>query len=189
MNISNKGAMFGLDARIALAIFGALSVISGAALYSAIQQAKATAYLTEMNEVIKAYESYYLDTGSQLPAKDATWLKVRDLIENNGVAGWNGPYLPYEVDSDTFLKAPNFPTGTLSIPTFADTDFGDGTIASACTATNCHAYIYTGGYNLNISEAIDQMVDSQVNHLSGKIRIYKTTPEKNIYYKFFDREL
>tara|TARA_Y100001960_G_scaffold323342_1_gene401616 strand:- start:381 stop:521 length:141 start_codon:yes stop_codon:yes gene_type:complete len=35
----NKGAMFGLDARIALAIFGALSVISSAALYSAIQEA------------------------------------------------------------------------------------------------------------------------------------------------------
>lgn len=36
--MKNKGAMFGLDARIALAIFGALSVISGAALYSAIQE-------------------------------------------------------------------------------------------------------------------------------------------------------
>ena len=35
-----KGAMFGLDARISLAIFGALSVISGAALYSAIQDSK-----------------------------------------------------------------------------------------------------------------------------------------------------
>jgi hypothetical protein len=32
-----KGAMFGLDARIALAIFGALSVISGASLYSEIK--------------------------------------------------------------------------------------------------------------------------------------------------------
>ena len=39
LNLKNKkAAMFGLDARIALAIFGALSVISGAALYSAIQQ-------------------------------------------------------------------------------------------------------------------------------------------------------
>ncbi len=41
-----KAAMFGLDARIALVIFGALSVISGAALYSAIQQAKTTAFAT-----------------------------------------------------------------------------------------------------------------------------------------------
>tara|TARA_Y100001960_G_scaffold319101_1_gene389950 strand:- start:3597 stop:3728 length:132 start_codon:yes stop_codon:yes gene_type:complete len=39
--LTKKAAMFGLDARIALAIFGALSVISGAVLYSAIQDAKA----------------------------------------------------------------------------------------------------------------------------------------------------
>lgn len=37
-----KGAIFGLDARIALAILGALYVISGAALYSAIQESKTT---------------------------------------------------------------------------------------------------------------------------------------------------
>jgi len=46
--LNNKGAMFGLDSRIALAIFGALSVISGAALYSAIQEAKATALYNEL---------------------------------------------------------------------------------------------------------------------------------------------
>ena len=40
MGSLKKGAMFGLDARIALAIFGALSVISGAALYSAIKESK-----------------------------------------------------------------------------------------------------------------------------------------------------
>ncbi len=45
----NKGAMFGLDARIALAIFGALSVISGAALYSAIKQAK----VTQVNQTLQ----------------------------------------------------------------------------------------------------------------------------------------
>ena len=50
-----KGAMFGLDARIALAIFGALSVISGAALYSAIQDAQATAMIVRLNEVGKAF--------------------------------------------------------------------------------------------------------------------------------------
>lgn len=40
---NKKSAMFGLDARIALAIFGALSVITGAALYSAINKANVIA--------------------------------------------------------------------------------------------------------------------------------------------------
>tara|TARA_Y100000590_G_scaffold312511_1_gene353198 strand:- start:819 stop:1040 length:222 start_codon:yes stop_codon:yes gene_type:complete len=62
----NKGAMFGLDARIALAIFGALSVISGAALYSAIQEARVTQLITSLNEIGKAYEAYILDTGAEI---------------------------------------------------------------------------------------------------------------------------
>lgn len=62
-----KGAMFGLDARISLAIFGALSVISGAALYSAIQNSKATALYVQLSELGKAWESYYIDTGLFYP--------------------------------------------------------------------------------------------------------------------------
>ena len=53
--INKKGAIFGLDARIALTIFGALSVISGAALYSAIQESKVVALYTEFQEIGKAY--------------------------------------------------------------------------------------------------------------------------------------
>ena len=52
--VNKKGGMFGLNARIALAIFGALSVISGAALYSAIQQSKAISVLTTAKEIGKA---------------------------------------------------------------------------------------------------------------------------------------
>ena len=84
-NNIKKGAMFGLDARIALAIFGALSVISGAALYSAIQQAKVTAISTYFTEIAKAYESLYIDT--------AIHSKGCELLNNNPVVpGWKGPY-------------------------------------------------------------------------------------------------
>jgi hypothetical protein len=51
--------MFGLDARIALAIFGALSVISGAALYSAIQDARVTAIVITYNRVFKIFIILY----------------------------------------------------------------------------------------------------------------------------------
>lgn len=65
--LNNKGAMFGLDARIALAILGALSVISGAALYSAIQEAKITKLLATFNEFEKGLASYLLDVGEDVP--------------------------------------------------------------------------------------------------------------------------
>lgn len=96
----NKGAMFGLDARIALAIFGALSVISGAALYSAIQQAKVQQYISTLTEIAKALEAYYLDVGDlpKVDPGDSDHLNIVQLAENeDGVSNWNGPYIDFKV--------------------------------------------------------------------------------------------
>ena len=94
---TKRGAMFGLDARIALAIFGALSVISGAALYSAIQNAKATAVLTEVRNIVKSFEQYYLDRGA-IPSDASTvsgYYNIHaDVFLTNMLneSTWNGPY-------------------------------------------------------------------------------------------------
>lgn len=88
-----KAAMFGLDARIALAIFGALSVISGAALYSAIQSAKTEQYRQNFEELIKASEQYYLDNFSPLPEASSGILWASDLVNNRqNINTWKGPY-------------------------------------------------------------------------------------------------
>ena len=102
MKLLNKGAMFGLDARIALAIFGALSVISGAALYSAIQQSKVVALAADFKEVAKAYEAYVLDTGQDVNAGSYSADNPSlILIEKpTGVEGWNGPYISYPQSAD-----------------------------------------------------------------------------------------
>jgi len=106
-----KGAMFGLDARIALAIFGALSVVSGAALYSAIKEARLTAVITEFNEYGKAFEQYMLDVGEE-PGLTPFHYHTEDLV-NSTQTGWNGPYFSYnkiinnlvlEVNSSVFGK-------------------------------------------------------------------------------------
>lgn len=95
MNFIKKAAMFGLDARIALAIFGALSVISGAALYSAIQTAQIESYWQGCQEIIKASEQYYLDNGKQLPIFGlSNSLYSSDLLENReNLNTWRGPYI------------------------------------------------------------------------------------------------
>ena len=91
-----KGAMFGLDARIALSIFGALSVISGASLYSAITESKAVSMLYDLREIGKALESYYLDVGETPKLVNARDIKMLQLVENNSaVSNWRGPYLGY----------------------------------------------------------------------------------------------
>ncbi|HAG53244.1 MAG TPA: hypothetical protein DCL21_05615 [Alphaproteobacteria bacterium] len=107
----NKGAMFGLDARIALAIFGALSVISGAALYSAIQNTRVISQVNSMKEIEKALEAYYLDTG-QLPGASSNNpsndLSIKALVEKPAnVNNWNGPYISLTKHTDDYLIGPN----------------------------------------------------------------------------------
>ena len=100
-----KGAMFGLDARIALAIFGALSVISGAALYSAIQSAKSEQYYQNFKEIEKALEQYYLDNSS-LPPVGSNLMYVSDLTDNReNLSTWKGPYISGVPDGGQCLKS------------------------------------------------------------------------------------
>lgn len=100
---AKSAAMFGLDARIALTIFGALSVITGAAIYGVLKKVHSVKTIYEMKEVMKAYEAYWLDTQEtpkQVANETVGWsnwrfyfVNLNDLIKNPGVKGWKGPYL------------------------------------------------------------------------------------------------
>jgi type II secretory pathway pseudopilin PulG len=151
--------MFGLDARIALAIFGALSVISGAALYSAIQEAKVVQKISQIKEVEKAIEQYMLDTGSMLPFSTTTGgsdLSAFALIEKpTGVTGWNGPYLSFEKHSTKDYLVNN--EDSIAI-TFSQTD--DFSAVSNCyrSSNDCAVYtVYVAEdlYNDSFEEKID----------------------------------
>ena len=179
---TKRGAMFGLDARIALAIFGALSVISGAALYSAIQDAEATAVLTELEEIGKAWEQYYLDTGQQLPFASSTPSdfkfnrgKIEDLVLNPGVSGWSGPYLTYNRISDDSLNHGKYDY----IYIFAfndDTDWGESDIYEngyCKSGDDCFIWAYISGMNSvypNIHNKIDKLVDGGDGSTHGNLK-------------------
>lgn len=107
ISYKKSAAMFGLDARIALAIFGALSVISGAALFSAIQAAQTERYWQEFQEIIKASEAYYLDNGEMLEQYGSgnLHLHMQDLIENReNLRSWRGPYIAGDKYSTYFIR-------------------------------------------------------------------------------------
>jgi len=96
--MKQKAAMFGLDARVALAIFGALSIITGAALYNALQHIKTVKYHQFFNEIVKASEAYYLDNGKPLPQLDLDnyVLFGPDLLVNReSLSTWKGPYISF----------------------------------------------------------------------------------------------
>lgn len=179
-----KGAIFGLDARIALAIFGALSVISGAALYSAIQQSKTVSLLATMEEAGKAYYAYYLDTGVELPYYDTSgnmWDVSASELISSSKTNWQGPYLPNEISSDP---------KTLSISGFdvlffmratddawsssAAGELPDATcdlVANANKGCFVWATIKHSNKMLSIATALDLYVDGSSTPDTGKVRV------------------
>ena len=193
MVINKKGAMFGLDARIALAIFGALSVISGAALYSAIQESKAVAILVDMKEIGKAWDQYYLDTGVTLPqvSKDNVTsekfytFQPLHLLADNGLRGWKGPYLNYK-HQDYYLKYPNYEDIFLQMIR-DDTDWGDKSqwqSSGYCTSgTVCYFWVNISGFKDDIiAKIIDYKVDGGDGPKSGDFRWWKGSGVRNYRY-------
>jgi type II secretory pathway pseudopilin PulG len=158
-----KGAMFGLDARIALAIFGALSVISGAALYSAIQDSKITSELSEFRELEKAIEAYYLDNG-ELPRVSSLYnLQTLDLtVKQSGMNTWRGPY--FDVTESILYRY-----GSVGIGYFKDAEWGSYSDRECKQSTSqCYVYLMVDDYPN--TEALDLKVDGVAGIFTGKIR-------------------
>ena len=187
----NKGAMFGLDARIALAIFGALSVISGAALYSAIKQAKVVAIVTELTEIQKAYESYMLDVGEQVEKSSSVnyIIKYSDLITSTKT-GWKGPYLSY--NADLFNANYEYPAkyGNLALRTYTDADWGVDLSAgtqiaptSCVSGANCKIFIGWHTVDIDLAKSVDEYIDGVSDGQKGKIKLYNVDPTyKHIWF-------
>jgi hypothetical protein len=182
MNLLNKkAAMFGLDARIALAIFGALSVISGAALFSAIQDSKATAILNEMQEVGKAWEQLYLDTGKSLDRRSADTaihdhyvLKTMDFIEDPGTAGWKGPYMQLKDVGHENTAAFNDDTYT-ALGFFNDVIGTDtwGTNTTWCNDASDKCFLWSFRWFMpddDMAIAIDKKIDKGDGSAAGNFR-------------------
>lgn len=190
-----RAAMFGLDARIALAIFGALSVISGAALYSAIQESKAIAYIAEAEEVGKAYDAYFLDTGTKSDlAHSGLYLNILELIKSTKT-GWSGPYISYaEISPHTHvLSHPN--GGGVSIAEMFDGTWTDNDKSATWNSTtrctdgtvggNCGIWIIISGMNQSTYDAIDKKIDGSVDSQNGRVRsIVYTGISPRIYYLY-----
>ena len=192
-----KGAMFGLDARIALAIFGALSVISGAALYSAIKESRMTSIYQDMLEVGKANEAYYLDTGNQLAEKTSypSELKVINLIANNdNESGWSGPYIGYAEDSARQYSL-NYTKYGLNLNIYFYQKRGsDWTSNEACLVNDCYEWILLDAetqaerdFNKNLYLYLEEKFDSNDGDDNGLARTNDTSTYRQLFIKLKPR--
>jgi len=173
-----KGAMFGLDARIALAIFGTLSIISGAALYSAIQDARVVSAVTSLKEIAKAYDAYLLDTGQEVSLASGTHYDIVNLIEKPAdVNIWRGPYLSYEKNtSNTLRLIDTSGMGNNILMRYAqESDWNPNAWTNSCAVDKapCSAWIEIEGIwtvSPGLAEKIDEYIDGSVDFATGDVR-------------------
>ena len=104
--LTQKGAMFGLDARIALAIFGTLSVVTSGYMLSGLNKFNAQGLSEELRNTHTAIERIHhdikQDLHNQLAVKNDENAIVA-LYDSSAISPtaivnkWNGPYLTRQV--------------------------------------------------------------------------------------------
>lgn len=177
---SQRGAMFGLDARIALGIFGGLSVIAGAAVFGTISETNRTALVTEMDNIAKGYINHVFDTGVQVRSVATMTTANADasfnyLITNLGsTLNWNGPYVT--ASSNDHPRYGNY--GVLRGRLDAS-GVPDGT----CAAGICAAWLRITTVPDEVIDAVDQSIDGTLDRANGNCRADNTAAtQESIYY-------
>lgn len=157
--LNRRGAMFGLDARITLGIFGLLSAVAGVATYAAVSNARETAQLQTIKSITQAVEAYMNDTKLSPTSFD-------DFLINPSIAGWSGPYLKGNFRNEGGgVWTTN---GVMFVVGRAST--ADGTTATDCSDTNdCYTTlnIYAPYGTLT---SLDRMYDGDDSPSTGVVR-------------------
>lgn len=169
-------AMFGLDARVALTIFGALSIITGATLYKVINNVNVISDIFELTEINKAVESYLLDTGINLPLyveSEPSRLNGKELIISS-VSGWKGPYLNLNYTEKDDIVYFNTPQHTFNIAKYSDLEWTSTAPKKCVDGGNCYYWVnfaYRGEKDYrSYMKKIDMIIDGNDSQTTGKFR-------------------
>lgn len=169
----NKGAMFGLDARLALAIFAGLSAVTTYSIINVIGDTNKATLASDMKAVAIAYENMILATGTDTS-------QFSDLYENtNNIFGWAGPYI--ELDSPRHNKY-----GAFSLM-YGDNGESQSTgEPSPCKRSKpCSVWASLDGIPTDVAYAVDELVDGKPSdYMNGRVRIRQGQNNLDIiYYK------
>lgn len=105
---SQSGAMFGLDARLAMMIFAILAMVAGFVAFGRIATAKQAALISEIDGITDALRSYQVDMGTfylftldkpvddSSSLEDITALWNPKMVKQGFRTSWHGPYTTFE---------------------------------------------------------------------------------------------
>lgn len=147
-----RGAMFGLDARISLVIFTLLTLVAGYMGLKAFSQIKTQSFVNELHQVSQAFAQ--LEADLQRRCIDST--PACGTFECNNL---NSYAALYDAGSLNATYLPRWHGPYLSVNAPAATKYGAGAIfyytndaATACTAGNpCYAWLRWGAVPLSVT--------------------------------------
>lgn len=152
-----RGAMFGLDARLALAILAGLSIIAGSALVMTSSGAEGAALQREIEATKEAVISLQYDLKTPIedapsaaitPQKTYQILVRRDLVAAALQPRWLGPYLVMQAWGSEYVK---FGLREISV--------GTATVPATACASDCYLWLSIENVPVTVAEALNDIVD------------------------------
>lgn len=190
---SQRGAMFGLDARMAMLIFGLLSIIAGYYGYSRIATAKHAALIKELEDLDLAMQAYQADMGTfylfTIEGESNGRKDMEALWDQSKVAFgfkdyWHGPYLHRETRDHRSY-------GRFSIT------YGQKDRKTLCTnLSDCYAWITLTDVPEEVWDVVNRYVDESSGdftetynekHLLGRVHADALSDPRVLFYRSIKR--
>jgi len=166
---SQRGAMFGLDARVAMVIFGTASVLAGTAIFGSMREFESRAMAKELRAMHQAVEGIHNDLQAAVRSRlttpndtnSFTALYTDTVLTAAGQARWLGPYIT--LSSNTH---PSYGAVSLTRRSTANAP------GSACTATDgtCYLYLLYTAVPDGVITELDEEFDNSDGNTAGLIQ-------------------
>jgi hypothetical protein len=183
---SQRGALFGLDARIALFIFGILSIVAGVAGLSNLTQPRGQSLAEELSETTKALELIHHDlkvdlfaaltTPSENNAYQALFDNTLITEADNLRARWNGPYIRFTSTQHTRY-------GSMVIQK------RQANHTQPCDDADnlCYLYVVYASVPLNVMQTANKILDGETEtdaNINGRLQWNSSTDgNATLYYR------
>ena len=187
---SQRGAMFGVDGRLAIAIFMALAAVMGVVGYSKLGTARNTAFIKELQAYAEAYQALQSDMGVFIEevvnlgsdgTKDVQMLWDDAQVDAGYRRYWSGPYITAET-----LSHKSFGTFSLS--------YGEADMTPCSSSTPCYAWLVLTDVSAEMWDKANDYIDenngsnNETTPISeGLLRANSNDDPRTLYYRLVKR--
>lgn len=172
-----SGALFGLDARIAMAVFAVLTLVAGAAVLGNLDSSRAKSLASEITEIGRAVEGIHADLKTDLfqsleePSEKNAFVALYDnlaVTERNNLRGrWLGPYVNF-----TSAQHPRY--GEMVIQKHPADHQQD------CNPDDlCYLWVVYSNVKLDILKEVNEIVDGRENGPPDTTGRLQWTPDRD----------